>query len=80
MNYKTSANVLGKLLIITGISMLFPIICSLYYGENDLYSLAATGLISIGLGYPLWRSFRRYGTEPKWAAYVLGRLEYAPIP
>jgi len=59
MNYKTIANVLGKLLIITGISLVFPILCSLYYGENDLHALGITGLIAIGLGYTLWRSFHR---------------------
>ena len=34
-------------------------------------------------GWPLnclRRSFRRCGTEPKWAAYVLGWLQYARIP
>ncbi len=59
MNYKTIANVLGKLLIVTGTSILFPIICSLYYKEDDLYALAVTALISIAMGIPLWRAFRR---------------------
>ncbi|MBU0971845.1 MAG: TrkH family potassium uptake protein, partial [Proteobacteria bacterium] len=36
-----------------------PLICSLYYGENDLYPIAVTGLVTIGVGYPLWRFFRR---------------------
>jgi len=60
MNYKTIANVLGKLLIVTGSFVVFPLICSLYYKEDDLYALAITGLITIGLGYPLWRYFRNY--------------------
>ena len=60
MNYTTIANVLGKLLIVTGSSMVFPLICSLYYGENDLYAITITGLITIGLGLLLWRVFRRY--------------------
>ncbi|MBU8911655.1 MAG: TrkH family potassium uptake protein [Desulfobacterales bacterium] len=60
MNYKTIANVLGKLLIVTGCSMVFPLICSLYYQENDLNAIAITAIITIGLGYPLWRFFRRY--------------------
>ncbi len=58
MNYKTITNVLGKLLIVTGISMIFPMICSLYYKENDLYALAITGGITICIGYPLWWFFR----------------------
>ena len=55
MNYTAIANVLGKLLIVTGSSMVFPLICSLYYREDDLYALAITGIITIGLGLSLWR-------------------------
>ena len=39
--------------------MVFPVICSLYYKEDDLYALAITGIITIGLGLPLWWLFRR---------------------
>ena len=60
MNYSTIANVLGKLLIVTGSSMVFPLICSLVYRENDLLAIAVTGIITIGLGLPLWWFFRRY--------------------
>jgi trk system potassium uptake protein TrkH len=60
MNYTAIANVLGKLLIVTGSSMVFPLICSLYYGEDDLYALAITGIITIGLGLSLWRFFRKH--------------------
>ena len=60
MNYNTIANVLGKLLIVTGCSMVFPLICSLYYQENDLNAIGITAIITIGLGYPLWWFFRRY--------------------
>lgn len=59
MNYKTIANVLGKLLIVTGYSTIFPLICSLYYGETDQYAIGITGIIIIGMGYPLWWFFRR---------------------
>lgn len=60
MNYKTITNVLGKLLIVTGSSMIFPLFCSLYYKENDLYAIAITGIIAVGIGYPLWWFFRRF--------------------
>ena len=60
MNYASIANVLGKLLIITGCSMVFPLICSVYYKENDLYAIAVTALFTIGIGLPLWRIFRRF--------------------
>ncbi len=59
MNYKTITNVLGKLLIVTGSSMVFPLICSLYYKENDLFAIAITGIITVAMGYPLWWFFRR---------------------
>ena len=58
MNYTTIANVLGKLLIVTGTSMVFPVFCSLYYGGDDLPALAVTALLSMGLGLPLWRLYR----------------------
>jgi len=60
MNFAAIANVLGKLLIVTGISMVFPLTCSLYYKEDDLYAIFISGIIAIGLGLPLWRFFRRY--------------------
>ena len=60
MNYTTIANVMGKLLIVTGSSMIFPIICSLYYGEDDLYALTVTGILTISLGWTLWWFFRKY--------------------
>ncbi len=60
MNYNTIANVLGKLLIITGCSMVFPLICSLFYRENDLNAIAITSLITLCIGFPLYRFFRGY--------------------
>ena len=60
MNYTTIANVLGKLLIVTGSSMVFPLICSLYYGEDDLYAIFITGAITVSLGFALWRLFRSH--------------------
>ncbi len=46
-------------MIVTGCSMLFPIICSLYYGEDDLYAISITAIILVGLGYLSWWFFRR---------------------
>ncbi len=59
MNYNTITNVLGKLLIVTGSCMVFPLICSFYYKENDFYAIAVTGIIVIAIGLPLWWIFRR---------------------
>ncbi len=58
MNYTTISNVLGKLLIVTGTSMVFPLICSLYYGEDDLYAIGITAMATILSGLPLWLLFR----------------------
>lgn len=60
MNYSTISNVLGKLLIVTGSSLVFPIICSLYYGEDDLNPLAYTAMGSIIAGLVLYRAFRHH--------------------
>ena len=62
MNYKSIANIMGKLLLVTGSSMLFPVICSLYYREDDLYAISITAIIIIGFGYLLWRFFRKFQT------------------
>ena len=60
MNYPAIANILGKLMLVTGSSMVFPLICSLYYGEDDLFAIAISGILTVGLGLPVWRLFRRY--------------------
>ena len=60
MNHKTIANVLGKLMLVTGISMVFPIICSIYYSEDDLKALLITSVVTFVCGLGLWRTFRRH--------------------
>jgi trk system potassium uptake protein TrkH len=60
MNYFAIATIVGKLLLVTGCSMVFPLICSLYYGEDDFFAIAVSGVIVIALGLPLWRIFRRH--------------------
>ena len=91
MNYKAITNVLGKLLIITGTSLLAPIACSLIYGEDDLNSLVATAALTIAAGFPLWKLFRRqksyltrfqgskHSRDPRQRKRVLlGRLLHRP--
>lgn len=41
---------MGNLLVVTGSSMILPVICSLYYGQDDLYPLIISAVITIGLG------------------------------
>jgi len=59
MNFASIANVLGKLLIVTGSTMVFPLICSFYYLEDDLYPLGVSAVIILLLGLPVWWIFRK---------------------
>jgi trk system potassium uptake protein TrkH len=59
MNYPSIINVLGKLLIVTGSSMTLPLICSIYYKENDLVPIFISAIIIILIGLPLWWIFRK---------------------
>ena len=59
MHYSSIARVLGTLLLVTGGSMLFPLICSLYYNEGDFDAILISGIITAALGLPLWWFFRR---------------------
>ena len=60
MNYRAITNVLGKLLIVTGSSMIFPLICSLFYKGDDFYAIAITGVLTVCIGCPLWWFCRRF--------------------
>jgi trk system potassium uptake protein TrkH len=59
MNYPSIANVLGKLFIVTGSSMVLPLICSIYYKENDFIPILLSAIIIILIGFPLWWFFRK---------------------
>ncbi len=59
MNFASIANVLGKLLMVTGSTLVFPLIASLYYKGNDLYSIFVSAIIIILLGLPIWWVFRK---------------------
>jgi trk system potassium uptake protein TrkH len=54
MHYDAVTYVLGKLLMVTGISMALPAVCAVYYHGNDLVALLASGLITTVAGLPLW--------------------------
>ena len=59
MNYPSITNVLGKLLIVTGCSMVLPLIFSIYYKGNDLVPIFISAIIIILIGLPLWWIFRK---------------------
>jgi trk system potassium uptake protein TrkH len=55
MNHRAIANVMGKLLLVTGCSMVMPVICALFYpGEGDLFAIAVSAVIIVAMGLPLW--------------------------
>ena len=60
MNYPSITNVMGKLLIVTGCSMGLPLICSIYYGENDLVPINISAIMIILIGLSLWSVFRKH--------------------
>jgi trk system potassium uptake protein TrkH len=53
-------HVFGTLLMITGISMILPILCSLIYQEGDLPAFLISAVLSLLLGGPLWWFFRKH--------------------
>lgn len=59
MNYRTIAYVLGTLSIVIGCSMIFPILCSLYYNGGDLFAILLSAIISVLLGLPFYWFFRK---------------------
>ena len=52
MNFHSIAYVIGKLLIVTSVAMVFPIIISLIFMEGDLTSIVISAFISFALGIP----------------------------
>ena len=62
MNITAIGNVLSTLLLVTGGSMLLPVVCALIYGEDDLTSLGLSCLIIVVLGLALRRFFPRIDT------------------
>ncbi len=59
LNLAAICNVLSTLLLVTGGSMILPVICSLIYGEDDLFSLGLSCAIIVSIGLVLRRFFRR---------------------
>jgi trk system potassium uptake protein TrkH len=53
-------HVFGTLFLVTGISMVMPVICALIYGEGDFAALLISSVIIIVLGLPLWWFFRKH--------------------
>ena len=54
MHFRSIAYVVGTLLMVTSIALLFPIITSLIYQENDFNALLISAVVAFGMGLPLW--------------------------
>ncbi len=54
MNYKVVINIIGFLLILTGILMTSGIPFSIYYGHDDIISIIISAVITIIAGITLW--------------------------
>lgn len=59
MNFKFIINVLGFLLLLTGLLMLTGIPFSIYYGDNDIFVLLISGLGTALVGIFFWLISRR---------------------
>ncbi len=57
---KIVAHMIGALLLVTAAGMLPPIICSLIYGENDLFAFVVSATITAAIGAPLYWIYRRH--------------------
>ena len=62
MNFASIAYVLGTLSIITGCTMVLPILIALFCVEGDLLSLFLSDILTIGVGLPFWWFFRGHKT------------------
>jgi trk system potassium uptake protein TrkH len=54
MHFRSIAYVVGTLLLVTSIALLFPIITSLIYQENDFNALLISAAVAFVMGLPLW--------------------------
>ncbi len=53
-------HVFGTLFLVTGISMVLPLICALIYPDGDFWALFVSAVLILLLGAPLWWYFRKY--------------------
>lgn len=59
MNIRTIFNILSALLVILGVSLLFPAAIAYGYGENDLNGFLRSMFICFVFGIPIWLSTRK---------------------
>ena len=54
MNFRALLNILGALLTILGLTMIFPIVVSLIFGESDWRAFSVSSAMCIFIGFPSW--------------------------
>lgn len=57
MRWNIIASILGKLMVIIGLSMVMPIVCSIYYGSSDLRPIVLGAAMTVFFGLLLIISF-----------------------
>ena len=80
MNIKTILNILAAMLVVTGLSMLFPALIAFIYGESDLYGHLISSLICVLLGLPIWvftRKSKRLNSKDGFAIVTFAWLTVA---
>ena len=60
MHYFSILNVFGTLFLVTGASMVLPLICALIYAEGDFMALLVSMMLILLIGAPLWWRFRKH--------------------
>ncbi|MBN1828131.1 MAG: TrkH family potassium uptake protein [Deltaproteobacteria bacterium] len=63
MNFRNIFHILGALLFFLGLTMFFPLLCSLYYRDGDLPALFSAAIITTLTGGLLYVIFRKNGRE-----------------
>jgi trk system potassium uptake protein TrkH len=54
MNVKIIINIIGFLLLLTGVLMLFSLVFSIYYNHDDVFSIIISSLITLLSGFISW--------------------------
>ncbi len=75
MNIKAVVHILGALLFFLGLSMLFPLGFSLYFGDGDATALGSSALISMAAGLLAWSTMKveqELGIRDSFAVVTLG--------
>ncbi len=71
MNPASIAYVIGALFLVTGGSMILPVICSIIYGEDDLFALSISAVVIFLIGLPLRWFFGKITNSPSRTEFSL---------